>query len=122
MNLPDITEQELKILQHTTGLTDIYNDRSYRNHFVAGDGHDDMPTIMSLCKKGLMQESNRPAFLSSGDRCFSATFAGLSAAKSLRRRPTRGQRRYHNWLEISDCCPDLTFGDFLRDPQFASAR
>lgn len=117
-----MTPQELHILLHTIGLDDPYQEKSYRNHFVADDGHSDLPAIQKLCLEGLMEEQRAPGFLEAGDRVFRVTDCGRQAAERLRRRPTRAQRRYHRFLEVADCCPDLTFREFLTLPAFAEAR
>lgn len=93
------------ILLHTLGIrprhdTD-YDREPYRNHYVAGPGH------------------RPPGFLGESDMLFACTDLGKARALSVRakRRPklTRGQLRYRRWLDISDCCPDLTFGQWLLD-------
>lgn len=38
------TPQQVRLLQHTLGLSE-HQRRSYRNHFVAGPGHHDMPDL-----------------------------------------------------------------------------
>lgn len=108
-------DSDLHVLLHTLGMTDPYSTReSYRNRFVASDGHADLPALMRLCADGLMKEVHRPDFLSGGDRLFMATEAGKEAAQRLRPCVSPGQRRYHDWLRLSDVMPDLTFGAFLR--------
>lgn len=64
-----------------------------------------------------MVEVPAPSFLPPGQRVFIATNAGKATAleEHERRRPrlTRGQRRYHAWLDVSDAW-NITFGEFLR--------
>jgi hypothetical protein len=48
----EITPREMSIMRHSLGLD--YHDTPYRNHFVAGTGHSDMPHLESLVSKGLM--------------------------------------------------------------------
>lgn len=63
-----LTEAERHVLVHTlTGGTG----RVYRNHFVADDGHSDMPTLQSLTSKGLMVRR--------ASELFHATAAGAAA-------------------------------------------
>lgn len=48
----EITPREMSIMRHSLGLD--YQDSAYRNNFVAGPGHSDMPYLESLVSKGLM--------------------------------------------------------------------
>ncbi len=122
---PVMTDIELEIVLHTLGLTDPKTKEPYRNHFVSGDGNSDMTILASLCQKGFMVETRAPGFLEPGDRLFLVTDAGIFYAQKHRPKPrrlTRDQKRYGRFLELSDCHPDLTFREFLTDPQFAKYR
>jgi hypothetical protein len=118
----ELLSADFDVLLHTLGLSDPFQERSYRNYFVAGPGHDDIPSIKRLCAAGLMAETRQPKFLEKRDKVFSATNAGLDYAKKHRKRPTRGQIRYHKFLEVSDVVSDLTFHEFLTNPEFAAMR
>lgn len=75
-----VTSQEKEILRHTLGL-----DRGrvmYRNHFVAGPGHSDMPFIESLIAKGLMAQVKTPDFCDRDDKVFTVTKEGKRRAKA----------------------------------------
>ena len=113
---------ELQVMLHALGLTDPFQVESYRNRFVAGDGHADMDVIRRLCDAGLMQEAGAPGFLDGGDRVFQVTEAGTALARASRKRPGRAQRRYHLWLSLKDVHPDLSFWDFLTSPVFSHER
>lgn len=73
-----ITEKHRKLLRHTLGLDQSAT--PYRNRFVAGDGHSDMPLIRDLVDWGYMAERKLPNWCSEGDRLFMATEAGKQAA------------------------------------------
>ncbi len=77
-----LTTKERHILEHTTGWRS--KQPLYRNHFVAGEGHDDWPTLQELCKRGLMRVSREASEISGGDPVFAATEAGI---ESLRDQP-----------------------------------
>ena len=117
-----VSGDELHVLLHALGLTDPFQVESYRNRFVAGDGHADMASIRRLCEAGLMQEVRAPGFLPGGDRVFQVTEAGTALARASRKRPGRAQRRYQRWLSVSDAWPHLTFLQFLTLPEFADYR
>ena len=118
-------DPELEILLHTLGLDYNKSIEPYRNHFVAGPGHSDMPIILRLIERGFMAETSPPGFLPQGDRVFTVTAAGIVFA--LKNRPqlpkrTRAQRRYDAFVEIADVYPDLTFREFLTHPKFEAHR
>lgn len=73
-----ITTQHRKLLRHTLGLDQSAT--SYRNRFVAGEGHSDMPLIRELVDGGYMAERKLPDWCSEGDRLFMATDAGKQEA------------------------------------------
>ncbi len=62
MKTAALTTKERHSLEHTTGWRS--KQPLFRNHFVAGEGHDDWPTLQELCKRGLMRVSRE-----AGIRC-----------------------------------------------------
>lgn len=120
-----VTTAGLGILLHTLGLTDPMTKEPYRNYFVAGPGHDDLPTIKMLCWAGFMKEhtsSGGLPFCDKDDRLFLVTDIGISVAQKHRPKISRGQRRYRRFLSVADAWPDLTFREFLISPDFAQYR
>lgn len=75
----EITHQMLGILHHTLGLRPDCRE-AWRNHFVAGTGHPDLPILRILETAGMMRRSHRPAFLAGSDTVFVCTDAGMSYA------------------------------------------
>lgn len=69
------SQQQVELLHHTLGLS-IDRRESYRNYFVAGPGHHDMPDLEALEALGLMTRSRAPKFCADGDIVFRATDAG----------------------------------------------
>lgn len=114
--MSDTTTKQDDVLMHTLGLRIDDDGDSYRNHYVTGS--EPCAEILALVAGGLMEETRRPEFLNVNDRNYRVTDLGKARALSARsrRRPklTRGQKRYRDWLAISDAYPDLTFGKFLR--------
>lgn len=95
-----ITPAQLHLLHHTLGVTPERR-TPYRNHFVAGDGHHDMPDLLALEAAGLMKRSSTPKFCEQGDIVFTCTPAGQDhAALNLPMPPKRS--RYWEFRD-SDC-------------------
>mgnify|MGYP001603089096 CR=1 FL=1 len=68
------------ILRHALGLREDGSGRSYRNHFVTGEGSTDWPHCVALVEAGLMTlRKGNP--LSGGDDIFYVTEAGRDAAR-----------------------------------------
>jgi hypothetical protein len=71
-----MTNKERHVLEHTTGWRSA--NPLFRNHFVAGEGHDDWETLQELCRRGLMRVSREPSEISGGDPVFAATESGIA--------------------------------------------
>lgn len=102
------TPRQIELLQHTLGLS-ADNRVSHRNHFVAGNGHHNMPDLQLLENFGLMRRASTPAFLPAGDIVFCATEAGRSIAASALPLP-RERTRYEDFLDYDG---GMTFGEYL---------
>lgn len=118
--MPDLTERQLEILQHTLGV-DQYGRTPKgftpftRNYFCAGPR--DEPDCRALVAMGFMQQHR-------ATKCFpyfncSVTPAGIALMKAASPKPpclTRSQQRYLEFLD-SDGCLGETFRDYLRTIQ-----
>lgn len=114
------TPAQVELLHHTLGLSIDRRD-SYRNYFVAGPGHHDMPDLEALEALGLMARSRAPKFCADGDIVFHATDAGRALAIDSLPPPPK-PTRYDEWLD-ADCCE--SFGEYLcgsRLPEFDARR
>ncbi|WP_018875257.1 hypothetical protein [Thioalkalivibrio sp. ALJ8] len=113
---------DLHLLHHALGISDpAYPDlEPYRNHFMAGPGHSDMPGLERLEDEGLMVRSTHP--LAGGVWVFSATEEGRRIALETRPRLPKSKLRYRRYLNVRDIDPDLTFREFLSNPEFAHCR
>lgn len=78
-----LTAPQAKILNHTLGLN-LGRGEAFRNHFVASEGHDDLPVIKELVLLGLMGEGRRPVFLHDADLVFCVTQEGKAALAAYR--------------------------------------
>lgn len=113
------TPQQARLLQHTLGLCE-HQRSSYRNHFVAGPGHHDMPDLESLESLGLMARVHAPAFCEASDIVFVTTTAGAALALEHLPEPPppAKQTQYRQWLNADTGC---TFCEWLcgsRLPKF----
>lgn len=106
----------MDLLLHTLGLNEHHDD-PWRNYFVTVQGGGYAAALDGLVDQGLMVRSDAPGFCPSGSVLYRATDLGKAQAvtENRRRKPklTRSQRRYREWLDLSDTC-DITFGDWLR--------
>ena len=108
--LPDA---ELQILRHALGVGDGGLERSYRNHFVTGEGGADHRHCMALVERGFMVQRVGNA-ITGGDDLFTVTAAGREAVQEHTPPPpklTRSQQRYQQFLRYDG---GVTFGEFLR--------
>ena len=115
----EITKDELGILLHTLGLTDKFQKESYRNYFVSPAGRHTQLKIDKLVSYGLMKQVS---FCRIDVMVFVVTEDGKKYVAAHREKPTLGQRRYHNYLELIDVFPCLTFKEFLTHPDFIEDR
>lgn len=111
-----LTARQLEILHHTLGLRPDRRE-SYRNYFVASEGHHDIEVLRELEALGLMERVPGPSFLAEGSITFMVT--GVGKAIALAHLPFPPQlTKYREWI-ARDC--NYSFGDFLtngRLPKF----
>lgn len=74
----EATDKQLGLLWHTLGLRPECKDSRtvYRNRFLAGPGHDDVPDLEALVSVGLMGSRKPPAFCDQSEKLYFATAAG----------------------------------------------
>jgi len=116
-----LAHNDLGLIHHALGLSDPYRTAPpYRNHFVAGEGHSDNEGLARLVAAGLMTRRSHP--LSGGDFLYTVTDKGINLGMKTRPAISSKKRRYRRFLSLLDCCPELTFREFLTSPEFASYR
>jgi hypothetical protein len=69
-------------MEHTLGGPDP--EKWFRNHFVASDGHTDLPDMRKLEKQGMMKEVRAPSFCSRGTLVFIVTEKGKDFLRDLK--------------------------------------
>jgi len=102
------TAQQIALLHHTLGLR-VDQRGPYRNYFVAGPGHHDMPDLEALEKLGLMARGRPPAFCDQDSIMFMTTDAGRALALDTLPDPPK-RTRYGEYLAEEGNC---SFGEFL---------
>ena len=108
-----MTAEQLGILQHSLGVDQYGRGEQYRNHFCAG-GRDEA-ICRELVAMGYMKQHRTTALFP--DFNCSVTEEGKAAMRKESPAPskrTRSQQRYRDWLRVSDCFPDMKFGDWLK--------
>jgi hypothetical protein len=107
-----MTPQQLQILQHSLGVDQYGQGPQYRNFFDAGVS--DERFCRELIAMGYLRR-HLSTQLFPGFNC-SVTEEGKAAMRKASPAPpklTAGQKRYRTWLRVSDCFPDMTFGQWL---------
>lgn len=114
--MSEATPYQISLLHHTLGLSE-HRRESYRNHFVAGNGHGDMRHLEALERAGLMERLRTPKFLDDGDIVFAVTDAGRDVAIAALPEP-KVPTRYDDYRHSETCD---SFGEYLcgwRLPEF----
>lgn len=116
-------DASLHILQRALGLDDYGRGKAYRNHFVTGPGCDNWGLCEAHVAAGRMEKHAPRAIFGGGEHCcFTVTDAGKAFVRDTSPRPPKKQRnkdRYLEWLDVHDVCPDLTFGEWLKQRKAA---
>lgn len=119
MIAPALTVPERCTLRHMLGINDprIGNPKPYRD--CAAAAHDD-PHYLALEAAGMVRRYRRCAQYD----WWTTTEAGKAAAFASHRqfRWPKKKRVYSRYLSVRDCMPDLTFREFLINPDYASIR
>lgn len=108
MTASAITAEQLGLLHHTLGLRPDRRE-PFRNHFVAGPGHHDMPDLEALEAAGLMERGRTPTFCDQTDIVFLCTEAGKAYAIEHLPEPPK-LTKYDEWLDVDGC---ESFAQFL---------
>ena len=117
----DLTEAQLDLLRHMLGINTPWDrtPRTYRNYAAATPGDS---RFIELERIGAVVR-----YVARGGKeyhWYKCTEAGRFAAIRSHRdiRYGKAKRRYRKFLSVSDCCPDLTFKEFLTHPDFKDLR
>lgn len=78
-----LSASDADLVGHALGVSQT--GKEYRNHFVAGPGHDDYEAWEAMVSRGLARRHG-PSPLYGGDYCFTVTEAGKQAFRERRER------------------------------------
>lgn len=114
-----LTDEQLDILRHMLGINDPCKatPEPYRNYYCAG--HDDRQ-LAELATMGAVRLYRTDESYDWYTCTEDGTLAAMRSFRTIRK--TKKSRRYARFLNIADAWPDLTFRQFLTDPQFEDAR
>jgi hypothetical protein len=119
----ELSERHLDMLRHMLGINDRFWMRQpepYRNYAAMNPGDTRMAELEAL---GMVECYRRASDKTEFD-WFQCTPKGEAAAKAsfMEKRFPKAKRVYHRYLDLSDCLPDLTFRDFLTNPDYKGIR
>lgn len=112
---------QIELLHHTLGLRADRRE-PFRDYFVAGPGHHDMPDLEALERLGLMGRHRAPSFCDPSDVVFYTTDAGRALALEMLPEPPPPPKhsQHREWM---DADTGFSFGEWLcgaRLPKFES--
>lgn len=117
-----LTPDQLRTLRHMLGIDDPskVHPVPYRNHYCANPGDLEM---QALAMTGAVTRVSGPTQVMPYDQ-YVCTDAGIAAARASHKsiRLSKSQRIYLRFLSVSDAVPDLTFRDFLTNPEYRQIR
>ncbi len=116
------TEAQVGLLWHTLGLRPDCRDRRqpYRNRFLAGPGHDDMPDLEALETLGLMGSRKPPAFCDQSEILYFATKEGerFAIAEMPPAPPAPKRTNFDAYLDESECYDSFAHFLGIRMPRY----
>lgn len=113
------TSEQLHTLRHMLGINDRFmrEPRPSRDYYAAPRGD---VAMWSMAIAGLVERYAVDPYYD----WYRTTEAGRAAALASHRliRAPKGKRIYAKFLSVRDCWPDLTFRQFLTDPELREIR
>ena len=118
----ELSKDHLHTLRHMLGINTPHDriPRPYRNYAAISPGDSEFEELERID----VVEKYRSCDPTTQYDWFQCTEAGKLAAMRSHKdiRQTKAQRRYSKFLDLCDCYPDLTFYEFLINPEFAEIR
>lgn len=119
------TPDDERVLRHMLGIDkpEKREPEAYRNRYAANPGDEHLARLAGMGLVELVRATGKPGIFGAYDR-YRATDRGIEVARASHRRIRlpKSKRMYARFLDVSDCCPDLTFRDFLTSPRFEDVR
>lgn len=113
-----LNPEQLRVLRHMLGIDKPELDRPepYRNYYCANPGD---PTMVELARVGAVRLYDTRGDYEWYTCTAEGRAAGIASHKTIRY--SAAKRRYIRYLDLKDCCPDLTFRQYLTDPRYGVA-
>lgn len=109
-----MTPEQLHILQHSLGVDQYGQGKTYRNHYCVGldEGNATLADIRALVALGWMVEGHK--INEDRDQYFHVTQFGQFAMKTHSPKPPKVSRGRQRYLEFLNADSGMTFGEFLK--------
>jgi hypothetical protein len=116
----DLTDKQLHTLRHMLGINDpVKRPEPYRNYAAV---NPDDPEYLELERLGMVVNKGKSPF-GQYDLYVCTEDGKTTVIKSHQMiRFPKARRRYIAFLNTRDCCPDLTFREFLVSPEYKEIR
>lgn len=118
----EINQVQLGLLWHTLGLRPDCRDSRhvYRNRFLAGPGHSDVPELEAMVVLGLMGRRKPPAFCDQSEFLYYATEVGEKfAIEQMPPAPPPPKRtNLDAYLDVSECYDSFSHFLGINRPMF----
>ena len=115
----ELTDEQLRTLRHMLGIDDPWMRRPMptRDYYCANPANLELHELQRLGAVRLYRVSDSYEW-------FTTTDTGRAAAMASHRniRKGKGARIYRTFLDVRDAWPDLTFKQFLTDPEMRDTR
>lgn len=113
------TAEQLDTLRHMLGINtpDDRVPKPYRNYYCANRDDPELRLLADLGAVRLYSQHGNYDWYCCTDE---GRAAAMRSHRTIRR--TKAQRIYSKFLDVRDCCPDVTFKQFLTEPDFAETR
>ena len=116
------TDAQVGLLWHTLGLRPDCRDSRhvYRNRFLAGPGHSDMPVLEALVAVGLMGSRKPPGFCDQSEILYFATEVGerFAIAEMPPAPPPPKRTKFDAYLDECECYDGFTHFLGINQPMF----
>lgn len=114
-----LTPDQLDILRHMLGINtpDDRSPKPYRDYYCANTGDANLHELQRVGAVRLYRTIDSYEW-------FCCTDAGRAAAMASHRtiRRSKARRVYSKFLDLRECWPDLTFREFLTNPELRETR
>lgn len=119
----DVPDSHADTLRHMLGINDPclpWPPKCWRDYAAVEPGDSQ---FADMAERGLVLLTRKAGGHFSFDY-YATTDTGKEVALTTFKamQLTKARRRYHGWLSLSDCHPDLTFREYLTLPEYAEHR